>query len=98
MLKIEKDIHEIANYFGLSKQLFKMQEESGELITSIAKIELEGFANPNLSNLASEIADVEIVLEQIKYLIEQYVHRDIRENIESIKEYKVCRTKERYGI
>lgn len=77
----------IAEYYGLNHQLMKTVEELNELALECAKSwEKKGIT----INLISEIADVEIMLAQIKYLgkIEQ-------SDIDEVKAYKLDRQLER---
>lgn len=57
---MKSKIQIIANHFGLTPQLEKTQEELQELSRAIKFSDFE--------NLIEEIADVEIMLEQVKYL------------------------------
>lgn len=57
-------------HFGRLNQLIKAMEECGELIQALARW-IEGA--PVIGNIAEEIADVEIMLEQVKVVLgEQY--------------------------
>lgn len=49
--------------YGITHQLGKLTEELGELQIEVGKI-LQG--DPNLGHLAEEVADVTILLEQVK--------------------------------
>lgn len=76
-------IKAIADHYGLNHQLMKMVEELNELALECAKSwEKKGIT----INLISEMADVEIMLEQLKYLgnIEQ-------KDIDEVKAYKIDR-------
>ena len=72
--KMEEDkrICSILNFYGEENQKIKAMEELGELITGLAKW--------NLENIQEEIADVEIMLSQLK------LFKGI--DIEKINEYK----------
>lgn len=77
-----KDLKYIADHYGLEHQLEKCKEELGELIEAIDS--LDGRA------IIEEVADVEIMLSQIKYL------RDIPdEQVDVIKKYKIQRQLQR---
>ena len=91
-----EDLHEkivrIARYYGYEHQTHKLMEEMGELQTAINKMwekeqEIEGYAilHEERMEIYKEIADVEILLEQIKHLL------NCRDEVESIKHYKVNR-------
>lgn len=57
-------------HFGKLNQLIKAMEECGELVQALARW-AEG--EPVIGNIAEEIADVEITLEQVKVILgEQY--------------------------
>lgn len=72
------DLLNIANHYGLEHQLVKCKEELGELI--------EAIDSANDEAIIEEIADVEIMISQIKYL------RNIPdEQVDVIKQYKISR-------
>lgn len=80
---MKEKIRTIADHYGLSHQLMKTVEELNELSLECAKSwEKKGIT----INLISEIADVEIMIEQLKYLgnIEQ-------KDIDEVKAYKIDR-------
>ncbi len=89
-----------AKYYGYEAQSLQLIEECAELIQSVNKYRRavarlgESVAEDKkavaLDNLVEEIADVEIMLEQVKYLLQIP-----EEDIQAIKLYKVNRTKER---
>ena len=56
----------IAKHYGEANQLNQLQEELGELIVAVNKYRRNA---ENLTNLVEEIADVEIMLQQIKCLL-----------------------------
>lgn len=75
---INEDLKYIADHYGLEGQTEKCKEELNELIEA-----LDGSSD---THLAEEIADVEIMISQIKYL------RDIPdEQVDVIKKYKIQR-------
>lgn len=87
-----------ADYYGYDEQSNQLIEECAELIQAINKHKrvLHNGQSVNMtlkeaiSNVSEEIADVEIMLTQIKYLLginEQY--------IDTIKEMKIKRTAQR---
>lgn len=77
-----KQCEEIFLHFGISSQIRKTREELVEL--------LDELQHPiDLDCLASEIADVEIMLQQIK------IGTVIGERVEAEKNYKLARTKKR---
>ena len=58
---INDDLKYIANHYGLKHQLVKCKEELGELIKAIDSLDEKA--------IVEEIADVEIMTEQLKYLM-----------------------------
>ena len=91
---------ENAKYYGYEAQSNQLVEECAELIQAVNKYRRavarlgEPVAEEKravaLDNLKEEIADVEIMLEQIKYLLQIP-----EEDLQGIKLYKVNRTRER---
>lgn len=90
---------ETAKYYGYEAQSNQLVEECAELIQAVNKYRRAGARlgqpvdateNVALDNLVEEIADVELMLEQIKYLLQIP-----EEDIVAVKQYKVNRTKER---
>ena len=91
----------ICDYYGIESQLRQTIEELSELITAICKLKrplkaddlgekMREFAQLH-DDLKSEIADVEIMLEQIK-------HYFVYDDIESYIEYKIKRQIVRMGV
>lgn len=58
---INEDLKYIADHYGLEHQLGKCKEELGELI--------EAIASTNDEAIIEEIADVEIMIDQVKHLM-----------------------------
>lgn len=91
---------ETAKYYGYEAQSNQLVEECAELIQAVSKYRRAkaGAGQPlaedkkavALENLIEEIADVEIMLEQIKYLLQ--IPED---ELEAVKLFKVNRTRER---
>lgn len=71
------DLTNIANHYGLNHQLVKCKEELGELI--------EAIDSANDEAIIEEIADVEIMTEQIKQLM------CADRVVELYKDYKIAR-------
>lgn len=80
--EIEQYIQKIADNYGLDNQLNKTIEECAELIQSLAKLE-------SRENTIEEIADVQIMLKQMLYLL------DCEKEVEKVMEYKINRQLER---
>ena len=80
---MKQKIKTIADHYGLNHQLMKMVEELNELALECAK----SWEKKSITaNLIPELADVEVMLEQIKYLggIEQ-------SDIDEVKKFKINR-------
>jgi len=95
-MDISAENNKIAKHYGYGAQSNQLIEECAELIQAVNKHKRalaerdENKHDIALSNLLEEIADVEIMLSQLKYLL------GIKpEDIIAIKQYKVIRTKER---
>ncbi len=80
--EIEQNIQKIADYYGLDNQLNKTIEECAELIQALVKLE-------SRENTIEEIADVQIMLKQMLYLL------DCEKEVEKVMEYKINRQLER---
>ena len=80
----EQNIQKIADYYGLDNQIDKTIEECAELIQALAKLE-------SRENTIEEIADVQIMLKQMLYLL------DCEKEVEKVMEYKINRQLERSG-
>lgn len=78
----------IADYYGLGSQLNILQEELSELIQAVSK-----YRRGDQSHILEEIADVEIMLDQVKYLLgnPEIPRSLIYESIQGIKEDKLKR-------
>lgn len=99
MNKYKKKMYKQAEHFGLENRMLQCTEECGELIQALSKYQRvsKGDKTCNLSNHQSldmvleEIADVEILLTQLKYLLCK------TEEAENIKVKKIERTEQRLG-
>jgi NTP pyrophosphatase (non-canonical NTP hydrolase) len=100
MISTINDIEELATHYGYDCQSRQLIEEMAELTQAINKLwrkELYFGNHPlvcvlddikdtdNYKNIVEEIGDVEIMLEQVKYLL------DCRERVEESKDYKIMR-------
>lgn len=65
---MDEDIKKIANFYGLHKQLRQTVEEMAELTQVICKAERYDLDTVR-DHLVEEVADVEVVLEQVDYLL-----------------------------
>ena len=97
-----QDIIAIAEHYGYESQSRQLIEEIAELTVAINKLwrverfcdrknimDVKGFSYPETKEIIGEIADVEIMLSQIKYLL------DCNEEVEQEKERKILRQLER---
>ncbi len=96
---MKAEIKKIARHYGIRHQTMKTLEELGELNTEIARLVLMNSeplhlvtvaeVDAELEKVIGEIADVEIMLEQFKYLY------DCEELVEVVKVQKIARQLER---
>jgi len=92
-MKKEKEIMQIAEHYGYKNQKKILIEELSELIQAVIKVDrAEGTLSDvlkNYDNLIEEIADVEIMLYQIKHLLaintDEIVEKKVERQIERIK-------------
>lgn len=85
---MNKDIQQIAEYYGEASQMGVLQEECSELIKAASKYLRYG-TDDKKADIAEEIADVEIMTEQIKYLLK------LHDDVQAQREYKLNRTLDR---
>lgn len=98
----QNNIIAIANHYGYESQSRQLIEEMAELTVAINKLwrvekfcdrknimDVKGFSYPEVKEIIEEIADVEIMLSQIKYLL------DCNNEVEQEKERKILRQLER---
>lgn len=88
MCKIREMNLETAKYYGYEAQSNQLVEECAELIQAVNKYRRveTGLGQP----VVEEIADVELMLEQVKYLLQ--IPED---ELLAVKTFKVNRTRER---
>lgn len=97
MRKQNKLLKEQAEHFGIENRMLQCTEELSELIQALSKYRriIDGDktcivnATEAKQMIAEEIADVEICLEQLKYLLCN------KEQVERRKKQKIKRTQER---
>lgn len=77
-------IKRIANHYGLKHQICKAKEELQELYTALLDYQ-EDESRENLKAIITEIADVTIMVEQLRLLM------DVDEEVETEIEYKLNR-------
>lgn len=85
---MKKEITEIADYFGYEQQKNMLIEEQAELIQALNKFDRKG-TKEAFNNIIEEMADVELMIDQVKYLLD--ISQDA---IDEIKEAKIKRTME----
>ena len=97
MKKYKKKMYKQAEHFGLENRMLQCTEECGELLQALSKYQrvskgdktcsLNSYESLNM--VLEEIADVEILLTQLKYLLCK------TEEVEHIKVKKIERTEQR---
>lgn len=75
----------IANHYGLEHQLRKCREELTELCVATIGYHIGENNKEDIQRIVTEIADVEIMTAQLKYLL------DIKEKVNKEKVYKINR-------
>ena len=86
---ISDELKQIADHYGLDKQLNILQEECAELIQAVSKYKRRKLID-DYQHILEEIDDVEIMIAQIKYLLKiPDYHADY------VKEEKIKRQLER---
>lgn len=96
------NIVEMAKHYGYESQSRQLIEEMAKLTVAINKLwrverfcdrknimDVKGFSYPEVKEIIEEIADVGIMLSQIKYLL------DCQDEVEQEKERKILRQLER---
>ena len=84
---MDKELKTIANHYGLRVQMRQLIEEMAELTQVICKVERYDLDTVR-DHLVEEVADVEVVLEQVIYLLGD-------NRIEQIRAEKIERQKRR---
>ena len=77
----------IFDHYGVDSQLRILQEECAELIQAASKLCRQGVTAETYSNFEEELADVSIMIEQMKYWL--------KDDLTSIIDTKLQRQKER---
>lgn len=80
--------HRILEHYGIESQRRILVEECAELIQAVSKVERSGSSSETIKNLFAEIADVEIMLEQVKHYYSEY-------GTKRLIDYKLIRQLER---
>ena len=88
---IDERLKQIADHYGLDKQLDMLQEECAELIQAVSK-----YKRTRTTAIVEEMADVYIMLYQITYLLNKEVASvDVEDFIAMWMEKKIRRQLER---
>lgn len=89
---LDDDIKKIADHYGKYAQLGMLQEECAELIVAVNKYRRGGHLPliDDFNHIVEEIADVEIVISQVKHLLKIPDYA-----VEFVKAEKVSRQIER---
>lgn len=93
---MDERIKKIAKHYGLISQVDKLSEESAEMIAAALQMCTKQNSVNNgelLKHYLSELADVDIVLEQVKFLLTP----NMRIYFDGVREEKIIRTLERIG-
>ena len=94
----EKDLIEIADKLGYEEQSMELIEEMDELTQAISKYRRYNDTE-ELLNLIEELCDVNIVLEQVIYLLSKKIkdetNDDLLKHFNDDVKYKINRTKKR---
>lgn len=86
---IDERLKQIADHYGLDEQLNILQEECAELIQAVSKYKRRKLID-NYQHIVEEIADIEIMIAQVKYLLKMYDY-----HVDYVKEEKIKRQLER---
>lgn len=90
LAQIDPRLKIIANHYGLGSQLFKLIEESAELIVAITHIHHNDELVKDVRDaINEELADVKILTDQVMYLICQ--HENMAQALENQIEFKIER-------
>ena len=91
---MDERIKKIAKHYGLISQVDKLSEESAEMIAATLQMCTKQNDVNNeelLKQYLSELADVDIVLEQVKFLLTP----NMRRYFDKVREEKIIRTLKR---
>ena len=86
----EQKLRMIADKYGVSRQMYKLMEECGELVAASAKYDPHDYRTGY--HLAEEIADVRVMIEQIEYLLS--IHGTVQEYMDHKVDRQIKRMRE----
>lgn len=87
-----KELHTIADHYGLRAQMQKTVEETGEMLAELGRLMLDGEKVAVRRSLMEEMTDMEIMLDELKYLLNAEVFCEterqwkIRRQLDRIRE------------
>lgn len=84
----KKNLKTIISHYGKDKQIIKAIEEMTELQKELCKSVISD-DNNNVDNITEEMADVEVMLNQLKIIFENY------QEVKKVINTKIERTKKR---
>lgn len=74
-IKMEDVYRKAIEWWGMKAQLDQLLEELGELIVATRKFDRHNWSEDYLDNLCEELADVEIMIQQFKYLYPDQIEK-----------------------
>lgn len=83
--------------WGIEPQINMVTEELGELIVAIQKWKRKP-CEETVHDIASEVADVELMLGQLHYMMDTHIERKYSVHLDSEREYKRSRLKTRLKV
>ena len=90
-------IIQLAERNGIAGVFRHTIQEASELIQAITKFE-ENFNYTDLENLLGEVADIEVMLAQLEYVLQNKIHSESINRINRFKEQKIDRQLTRFGL
>ena len=98
MTKLDPRIKAIADRSGFSLIFSRAAEEFAEASAALLQYRRatyfgDGDASEKFKEMVSELADCQVMLEQILYILPE-----LQEKIKQVRDFKIERTLERYGI
>ena len=87
----------LAERNGISGVFRHTIQEASELIQAITKLD-ENFNTTDLENLLDEVADIEVMLAQLEYILEYKLSCGSIHQINQFREQKIDRQLTRFGL